>query len=90
MSILPSRTDSFWRLDPQRRSAGTMAAMKETELWERLRLHLGAGYFRVWASEYSLAALDQRTVVQALADGVPCKIIWRAVWAALELPARDR
>lgn len=66
------------------------AAMKETELWDRLRLHLGAGYFRVWASEYSLAALDQRTVVQALADGVPCKIIWRAVWAALELPARDR
>jgi Protein of unknown function (DUF3046) len=70
--------------------AGTMAAMKETELWERLRLHLGAGYFRVWASEYSLAELGQRTVVQALADGVPCKIIWRAVWAALELPARDR
>jgi hypothetical protein len=71
-------------------SAGTMAAMKETELWERLRLHLGTGYFRVWASEYSLAELGQRTVVQALADGVPCKIIWRAVWAALELPARDR
>jgi len=55
-----------------------------------LQVHLGAGYFRVWASEYSLAALDQRTVVQALADGIPCKIIWRAVWAALELPARDR
>ena len=42
----------------------------------------------MWASEYSLAALGQRTVVEALADGVPCKIIWRAVWAALELPAR--
>jgi hypothetical protein len=67
-----------------------MAAVKETELWQRLQLHLGTGYFRVWASEYSLAALGQRTVVQALADGVPCKIIWRAVWAALELPARDR
>lgn len=69
---------------------GTMAAVKETELWQRLQLHLGAAYFRVWASEYSLAALGQRTVVEALADGVPCKIIWRAVWAALELPARDR
>jgi hypothetical protein len=69
---------------------GTMAAVKETELWQRLQLHLGAGYFRVWASEYSLAALGQRTVVEALADGVPCKIIWRAVWAALELPARER
>jgi Protein of unknown function (DUF3046) len=69
---------------------GHNGSMKETELWQRLQLHLGAGYFRVWASEYSLATLGQRTVVQALSDGVPCKIIWRAVWAALELPARDR
>jgi hypothetical protein len=76
-----SREDSY---------AGTIAAVKETELWQRLQLHLGAGYFKVWASEYSLTALGQRTVVEALADGVPCKIIWRAVWAALELPARDR
>jgi Protein of unknown function (DUF3046) len=74
----------------QQACTGTMAPVKETELWQRLRLHLGAGYFRVWASEYSLAALGQRTVVEALADGVPCKIIWRAVWAALELPARER
>ena len=59
--------------------------MKETELWQRLRLHLGADYFRVWASEYSHAALGQRTVVEALSDGVPCKIIWRAVWTALDL-----
>jgi hypothetical protein len=95
LSILPWRTDSFSRVDLAKRSRRHNgcyegAAMKETELWDRLRLHLGAGYFRVWASEYSLAALGQRTVVQALADGVPCKIIWRAVWAALELPARDR
>jgi Protein of unknown function (DUF3046) len=76
--------------DPGSSYAGTMAAVKETELWQRLQLHLGTGYFKVWASEYSLAALGQRTVVEALADGVPCKIIWRAVWAALELPARDR
>lgn len=77
-------------LTTRRAYPGTMAAMKETELWQRLQLHLGTGYFRVWASEYSLAALGQRTVVQALADGIPCKTIWRAVWAALELPARDR
>jgi hypothetical protein len=86
----PRRLTAFGSRIWRGSTAGRMAAMKETELWERLRLHLGAGYFRVWASEYSLAALDQRTVVQALADGVPCKIIWRAVWAALELPARDR
>jgi hypothetical protein len=91
LSILPSTTDIPVSHGPlAARWPGTMAAVKETELWQRLQLHLGAGYFRVWAAEYSLAALGQRTVVEALADGVPCKIIWRAVWAALELPARDR
>ena len=64
--------------------------MKETELWVRLEAALGSGYYRVWATEFSLAELGDRTVGQALADGMPSKIIWRAVWAALELPARDR
>ena len=64
--------------------------MKETELWSRLQQHLGDGYARVWAAQYSMAELKDRTVVQALADGVPCKVIWRAVWTALELPLRDR
>ena len=69
--------------------AGT-APVKETELWERLRTHLGQGYYRVWAAEFSLADLGGRTVNQAIADGLPSKIIWRAVWQALELPARER
>ena len=64
--------------------------MKETELWLRLQHHLGAGYYRVWAAEFSLAALQHRTVVQALREGESSKIIWRAVWEALELPDRDR
>lgn len=64
--------------------------MKETELWNRLSDQLGAGYYRVWASEFNLADLGDRTVVQALADGVPSKVVWRAVWTALELPARER
>ena len=64
--------------------------MKETELWQRLESALGSGYYRVWAAEFSLAELGDRTVRQALDDGLPSKTIWRAVWAALELPARDR
>ena len=64
--------------------------MKETELWRRLAHHLGEGYHRVWAAEFSLADLGHRTVAEALRDGVPVKTIWRAAWAALELPARDR
>ena len=54
------------------------------------RLTCGQGYYRVWAAEFSLADLGGRTVNQAMADGVPSKIIWRAVWEALELPARER
>jgi hypothetical protein len=64
--------------------------VKETELWQRLEQQLGSGYYRVWASEYSLSDLQNRTVADAVADGVPVKTIWRAVWAALELPARER
>ena len=64
--------------------------MKETELWARLQRHLGPGYYRVWADEHNLAELGGRTVAVALADGLPAKTIWRAVWAALELPARER
>ena len=64
--------------------------MKETELWQRLEAALGAGYYRVWADQFSLAALGGRTVVQALAAGTPSKTVWRAVWEALELPPRDR
>lgn len=64
--------------------------MKETELWQRLQTALGTGYYRVWASEFSLAELGNRTVAQAVADGIPSKTIWRAVWMALELPPRER
>ncbi len=67
-----------------------VADVKESELWFRMQAHLGEFYCRVWAAEFSLAELKGRTVLQALADGEPCKTIWRAVWAALELPARER
>ena len=64
--------------------------MKETELWLRLESQLGPGYGRVWAAEHNLAELRGRTVVQALADGLPAKQVWRAVWKELELPDRER
>jgi hypothetical protein len=64
--------------------------VKETELWRRLNEHLGESYARVWAAEQNLTALGSRTVLQALAEGEPTKTVWRAVWAALELPERER
>jgi hypothetical protein len=37
-----------------------------------------------------MAELGGRTAEQALEAGIPPKQVWRAVWAALELPAKDR
>lgn len=51
---------------------------------------LGDGYARVWAENTVLADLGSRTVVQAIADGVASKTIWRAVWHQLELPQKLR
>ena len=64
--------------------------MKHTEFWSRMTDALGPSYARSWASMYVLAELDGRTVDEALAAGVPPKEVWRAVWAALGLPARER
>jgi hypothetical protein len=47
---------------------------------------LGAGYAHAWAELVVMADLEGRTVSESLAVGTPCKVIWRAVWAQLELP----
>lgn len=64
--------------------------MRHTEFWSRMDAALGPAYSRTWADQFVMADLGGRTASQALADGVPPKQVWAAVWAALELPARDR
>ena len=64
--------------------------MREAELWVRLEKALPIGYARVWADQVVLAELEGRTVVDALAAGLPVKRIWRAAWAQLELPATQQ
>lgn len=64
--------------------------MRHTEFWARMDHALGRGYARVWAGQYVLGELDGRTVEEALRAGEPPKSVWRAVWSALELPARER
>lgn len=51
---------------------------------------LGSAYARTWAETQALAQLGGRTVSEALAAGDSPKEVWRAVWARLELPDRDR
>lgn len=64
--------------------------MRETEFWARMEHALGPAYAHVWADQFNLAVLGDVTVHQALAEGVGCKRIWRAVWEALELPDSER
>lgn len=52
--------------------------------------HLGDGFARVWAEDQVIRALDGRTVGDALRDGEDPKVVWRAVWEQLELPASER
>ncbi len=64
--------------------------MRHSEFWERMELALGPAYARVWAQQHVLGQLDERTVVESLDAGEPPKTVWRAVWAELGLPARER
>lgn len=64
--------------------------MRHTEFWTRMEEALGGAYSRHWARNHVLAALGGHTVDEALADGTSPKVVWRAVWAELDLPSRDR
>ncbi|MBO9523941.1 MAG: DUF3046 domain-containing protein [Nocardioidaceae bacterium] len=64
--------------------------MKYTEFWTRMEDALGPSYARSWAEGFVMADLGGRTAKEALDAGYSPKEVWRAVWAALELPARDR
>jgi hypothetical protein len=61
-----------------------------SDFWERMEHHLGATYAHSYARDHVLSTLEGRTVEQALADGEDATRVWRAVVAALELPAKFR
>lgn len=64
--------------------------MREADLRARLASHLGQAYSLMWSDTVVLEGLNHRTVSEALAGGTPCKQIWLAAWAALELPLAER
>ena len=67
-----------------------MRTVRHTEFWARMEQSLGPAYARAWAEQHVLRELGGRTVLEALAEGEQPKSVWRAVWADLELPARER
>jgi len=58
-----------------------------TEFWRRMELVFGTDYARSWAKDFSLAALGDRTVDNALASGADTKDVWRAVCEHADVPA---
>ena len=64
--------------------------MRHTEFWERMELVLGVAYAPVWARTQVLADLDGRTTQEALDDGEPPKLVWRAVCESLSVPDSQR
>jgi hypothetical protein len=63
-----------------------------TEFWTRLEQVFGTSYVRSFAADHSFADLGDRTIDQAIADGVETVTIWRAVVRAYpdRVPSRLR
>jgi hypothetical protein len=63
-----------------------------TDFWTRLEEAFGAPYARSIAADHSFAELGNRTINQAIADGIETATIWRAVVAAYpdRVPSRLR
>ena len=72
------------------RERGRFARVRLTEFWTRMREQLGDAYAESYAHDVVLSQLGGRTVRQALDQGEETKTVWRAVVAALELPASER
>jgi len=71
-------------------ASGSLSAVRLTEFWRRMDEQFGQAYAQSVAKDYVLAGLGGRTITQALADGEDVKVIWRAVYAAFDVPDRLR
>jgi hypothetical protein len=61
-----------------------------TKFWELMNAQFGDAYAQSVAKDQVLAALGDRTVNQALADGADAKVVWRAVCDTFDVPERLR
>lgn len=72
------------------RGPGSLAHVRLTVFWQRMRAQFGDTYADSVAKDFVLAKLGGRTVEQALADGEDAKVIWDAVCEAFDVPERLR
>ncbi len=64
--------------------------MRLADFWERMEIALGRTYARSWADDQSLAELGGRSVMEALAAGVPTRSVWDAVCRHAPVPPELR
>ena len=64
--------------------------MRLTEFWLRMERRFGVADARSYAAALVIAELGSRTVVQALAQGMDTKTVWRAVCEHASAPASER
>lgn len=61
--------------------------MRLTDFWERMDAVFGPEYARSWARDFSLSALGERTVFQAIDAGIETREIWDAVCGVVDVPS---
>jgi Protein of unknown function (DUF3046) len=71
-------------------AADSLAGMRTTEFWERMRAQFGDVYAQSVAKDYVFGTLGDRTVERALADGEDVKVVWRAVCDTFNVPENQR
>ena len=64
--------------------------MRLTEFWERMTRAFGAAYVDSVSRDQSMAALDRRTVREALEAGEDPKTVWRVVVEQFDVDPRLR
>jgi hypothetical protein len=69
---------------------GTLAQVRLTEFWARMRAQFGDVYAQSVAKDFVFDKLGDRTIERALADGVDVKVVWRAVVDTFDVPQRLR
>lgn len=64
--------------------------MRLSELWRLIEDEFGTGYGHHLAGSHVLHALGDRTVQQALEDGVPPRDAWEALCVDMDVPPERR
>jgi hypothetical protein len=61
-----------------------------SHFWTLMEDEFGPTYAGALARDHVVGSLDNRTVVQALADGVPPREVWEALCDDMDVPPEHR